>query len=142
MKESARIKWLNKMAFDVELNGHHFTIDANPRFGGENQGPKPKGLLLTSLAGCTGMDVVSILKKMKIEDYQLEINIEGELTEEHPRIYHTINLNFVFKGDQLPEDKIKKAVELSETRYCGVTEMLRRSSKIKTKIFLNGENIE
>ncbi len=142
MKESARIKWLNKMAFDVELNGHHFTIDANPRFGGENQGPKPKGLLLTSLAGCTGMDVVSILKKMKIEDYQLEINIEGELTEEHPRIYHTINLNFVFKGDQLPEDKIKRAVELSETRYCGVTEMLRRSSKIKTKIFLNGENIE
>ena len=142
MKESTRIKWLNKMAFDVELNGHHFTIDADPRFGGENQGPKPKGLLLTSLSGCTGMDVVSILKKMKIEDYQLEINVEGELTEKHPRIYHTINLNFVFKGEQLPEDKIKKAVELSETRYCGVTEMLRRSSKIKTKIFLNGENIE
>lgn len=141
MKESTRIKWLNKMAFDVELNGHHFTIDADPRVGGENQGPKPKGLLLTSLAGCTGMDVVSILKKMKIEDYQLEINVEGELTEEHPRIYHTINLNFVFKGDQLPEDKIKRAIELSEIRYCGVSEMLRRSSKIKTRIFLNGENI-
>lgn len=142
MKESTRIKWLNKMAFDVELNGHHFTIDADPKVGGENQGPKPKGLLLSSLAGCTGMDVVSILKKMKIEDYQLEIKVKGELTEEHPRIYHTINLDFIFTGDNLPTDKIKRAIELSKTRYCGVSEMLRKSSKIKTKIFLNGENIE
>ena len=141
MKESTRIKWLNKMAFDVELNDHHFTIDADPRFGGENQGPKPKGLLLTSLAGCTGMDVVSVLRKMKVKGYKLNIKVEGELTEEHPRIYHTINLDFFFTGDNLPTDKIKRAIELSEIRYCGVSEMLRRSSKIKTRIFLNGENI-
>lgn len=142
MKEISKIKWLNKMAFDIELNEHHFTIDADPKFGGENRGPKPKGLLLSSLAGCTGMDVVSILKKMKIEDYKLEINVEGELTEEHPKIYHTINLVYNFTGANLPENKIKKAVELSETRYCGVSEMLRKASTIKTKILLNGDKIK
>lgn len=142
MKEMSKIKWLNKMAFDIELNKHHFTIDADPKFGGENRGPKPKGLLLSSLAGCTGMDVVSILKKMKVEDYKLEINVEGELTEEHPKIYHTINLKYNFTGTNLHKNKIKKAVELSETRYCGVTEMLRKASKIKTKILLNGDEIK
>ena len=142
MKQTSTANWLGKMAFDIELNDHHFTIDADPKVGGENKGPRPKALLLSSLAGCTGMDVVSILKKMKVDDYRLKLNVEGELTEEHPKIYHTINLNYIFNGKDLPAEKLKRAVELSETRYCGVTEMLNKAATINSKIIVNGDEIK
>ncbi len=130
------------MAFDVELNGHHFLIDADEKVGGENRGPRPKGLILCGLAGCTGMDVVSILKKMRVEDYKLDIIVNGEQTKEHPKIYSSIYLEFVFVGVDLPIEKLKKAVELSETRYCGVSAMLKKSSEITIKIKLNGEYLK
>lgn len=142
MKQTSMANWLGEMAFDIELDSHHLIIDADLKVGGENKGPRPKGLLLSSLAGCTGMDVVSILKKMKVEDYELKLNVEGELTEEHPKIYHTINLNYIFTGKDLPIEKLKRAVELSETRYCGVTEMLRKAATINTKIVVNGDEIK
>ncbi len=142
MKQTSMANWLGEMAFDIELDSHHLIIDADLKVGGENKGPRPKGLLLSSLAGCTGMDVVSILKKMKVEDYDLKLNVEGELTEEHPKIYHTINLNYIFTGKDLPIEKLKRAVELSETRYCGITEMLRKAATINTKIIVNGDEIK
>ncbi|MDO9576272.1 MAG: OsmC family protein [Candidatus Cloacimonadales bacterium] len=129
------------MAFDAELNGHHFVIDADEKTGGENLGPRPKGLLLSSLAGCTGMDVVSILKKMKIENCVFNLEVTADSTEEHPKTYHTIHLNYIFEGNDLPVDKLKRAVELSETRYCGVSAMLRKAAEIKTRIILNGKDI-
>ncbi len=142
MKQTSTANWLGKMTFDIELDGHHLKIDADPKVGGKNKGPRPKGLLLSSLIGCTGMDVVSILKKMKVEDYKLKLVVDGELTEEHPKIYHTINLNYIFTGKDLPAEKLKRAIELSETKYCGVTEMLRNASKINTKIIVNGDEIK
>jgi putative redox protein len=141
MKHKSTVTFIDKMAFDVELNGHYFTIDAGAAVGGENRGPSPKGLMLSALGGCTGMDVVSILRKMKVPEYELNIDVSGELTDEHPKIYHTITVEFKFIGNDLPESKIKKAVELSETRYCGVSEMLRKASEIKMKICINGEEI-
>ena len=127
------------MAFDAELNGHHFTIDATDTVGGENKGPRPKGLILTAIAGCTGMDVVSILKKMKVTDYKLDIDVSGELTTVHPIVYHTISVEFKFEGENLPADKLQKAVELSETRYCGVSAMMRKAVKMNTIIYINNE---
>ena len=127
------------MTFDAELNGHHFFIDANESVGGKDRGPRPKGLLLTALAGCTGMDVVSILKKMKVENYNLNIDVKGDLTEMHPKYYNKIQVKFYFQGTTLNLDKIKKAVELSETRYCGVSEMFRKAAEISTQIYINGE---
>ena len=141
MKQKSTITFIDKMAFDVELNGHHFTLDASEQVGGEDKGPRPKGLMLSALGGCTGMDVVSILRKMKVTEYKLNIDVSGELTDEHPKIYHTITIEFKFKGNNLPESKIKKAVELSETRYCGVSEMLRKAAKLTTIIYINGEKI-
>ncbi|HHE37257.1 MAG TPA: OsmC family peroxiredoxin [Candidatus Cloacimonetes bacterium] len=141
MKNITKANWLDGMVFDVELNGHHFLIDADDKVGGTDKGPRPKGLVLSGLAGCTGMDVVSILKKMKIENYKLEVSVDAELTDEHPKIYDKINIYFIFSGENLPISKLKRAVELSETRYCGVSEMLRKTSDIKTKILLNGEEI-
>ena len=142
MSKGTKLKWLGGMAFDAELNDHHFTIDADERVGGTDKGPRPKGLLLSGLAGCTGMDVVSILKKMKVTEYELELNASADSTEEHPKYYHTIYLDYIFTGKDLPVGKIKKAVNLSETRYCGVSEMLRKSSKIITRIILNNEEIK
>ena len=78
---------------------------------------------------------------MKVEDYELKLNVEGELTEEHPKIYHTINLNYIFTGKDLPSAKLKRAVELSETRYCGITEMLNKAATINSKIIVNGDEI-
>ena len=141
MNQKSTIKFIDKMAFDVELNGHHFTIDAGEQVGGEDKGPRPKGLMLSALGGCTGMDVVSILRKMKVTEYELSIDVSGEPTDVHPKVYHTITIEFKFLGNNLSENKIKKAVELSETRYCGVSEMLRKAAKMKIKIYINGEEI-
>jgi len=141
MKQSSTVKFIDKMAFDIELNGHHFTIDASEEVGGENKGPRPKGLMLSALGGCTGMDVVSMLRKMKVTEYELSIDVSGEQTDEHPKIYHTITVEFRFSGSDLPESKIKKAVALSETRYCGVSEMLRKAAQMKIIIYINGEEI-
>lgn len=136
-----KLTWKGKMAFDAELNGHHFVIDADEKAGGENLGPRPKGLLLSGLAGCTGMDVVSILKKMKVENYTFDLEATADSTDELPKTYHTIYLNYIFEGDDLPVDKLKRAVELSEIRYCGVSAMLKKAAKIKTRVILNGEDI-
>ncbi len=141
MSSKSVVTWLEDMAFDVEVNGHHFTIDAEERVGGKDRGPRPKPLILASLAGCTGMDVVSILAKMKVKGYKFHLEVEADQTDVHPKYYHTIRLSYIFEGENLPIAKLKRAVELSETRYCGVSEMLRKSSKIITKILLNGEEI-
>ncbi len=133
--------WKNKMMFDSELDGHHVILDATDKVGGEDQGPRPKALLLTALSGCTGMDVVSILKKMKVENYKFWIEMDADMTEEHPKYYKKIYMNYVFEGSNLPVDKIKKAVNLSEERYCGVSAMLKKASEIETKILINGEEV-
>jgi putative redox protein len=135
----SKVSWRENMSFNVELNGHNFIIDATDKVGGKDQGPRPKGLLLSALGGCTGMDVVSILKKMKVDNYKLEIIVDANETTEHPKYYDKITIDYVFEGENLPIAKIKKAVNLSETRYCGVSEMLRKSSKIENIIHVNGE---
>lgn len=136
---TSKISWRNDMSFNVELNGHNFIIDATDKVGGKDQGPRPKGLLLSALGGCTGMDVVSILKKMKVENYKFEINVDANETTEHPKYYDKITIDYIFEGEDLPIAKIKKAVDLSETRYCGVSEMLRKAAKLETIIHVNGE---
>ncbi len=113
-----------KMAFEMEMDGHTLITDAAPEIGGEDKGPRPKRLLLAGLIGCTGIDTMSILKKMKVEVDDLEIHVEADNTEEHPKVYENIKIVYTFKGKDLPEDKIKKAVELSQERYCGVSQML------------------
>jgi putative redox protein len=133
--------WNGDMEFDSELNGHHMTIDANAEVGGHDKGPRPKGLLLTALTGCTGMDVVSILKKMKVDNYEFWLEADADQTSEHPKHYSKIYLAYNFKGQDLPVAKIKKAVKLSEDSYCGVSFMLKKAADFETKIFINGEEI-
>ena len=135
----SKITWKEDMAFNVELDGHNFAIDATAKVGEKNSGPSPKGLLLSALGGCTGMDIVSILKKMKIENYKLEIEVEADQTDEHPIIYKDIVIIYNFHGEDLSISKLKRAVELSETTYCGVSAMLGKAAKISNQIKVNGE---
>jgi putative redox protein len=136
MKNKVDVTWTEDMAFEAGVNGHKIMIDAVEAVGGKNRGPRPKPMLLLSLGGCTGMDVVSILKKMRVEYEGLNIEVEGELTEEHPKYYHTISIVYKFKGKDLPLDKLEKAVNLSQDRYCGVTAMLGKVARIEHRIIV------
>jgi len=131
------VTWTDEMAFDVELEGHHFMIDADEEFGGKNRGPSPKALLLSSLAGCTGMDVVSLLGKMKMPFDKFALEVEGEVAEKHPKSYTDIVIRYIFRGKELDRDKIEKSVKLSLDKYCGVHTMLAKSANVRHEIVLN-----
>jgi len=133
-KEQVKISWKDKMAFSAEVNGHEIMLDAAEKVGGENQGPRPKPLMLAALAGCTGMDVVSILKKMRVEVEDFNVSVEGDLTEEHPKQFSKMHVIYEFKGKDLPMDKLEKAVNLSEERYCGVSATYRQAMEITSEI--------
>ena len=114
--------------------GGSFDIDAAEAVGGTNKGLRPKALMLTSLAGCSGIDVASLLKKMRAEVEGMEIDVAAELTDEHPKYYKKVYVTYRFYGKDLKKDKIEKAVNLSIDKYCGVIEMFRRFAEIKTEI--------
>ena len=133
-KQEVKISWKDKMAFSANINGHEITMDAAEKVGGENGGPRPKTLMLAALAGCTGMDVVSILKKMRVEVEDFNVSVEGDLTEEHPKQFSKMHVIYEFKGKDLPMDKLKKAVSLSEERYCGVSATYHQAMKITSEI--------
>lgn len=134
--EVVSTKWLENMAFESEINGHRVIIDAKEEVGGNDQGPRPKPLMLAALGGCTAMDVVSILKKMRVEVKNLNVIVEGELTEEHPKYFHKMHVIYEIEGKDLPLDKIKKAVSLSEERYCGVSVVYRKALELTSEIVL------
>lgn len=130
------LNWTGDMSFEADVQGFKINLDAAESVGGKNKGPRPKPFLLVAAAGCTAMDVVSILKKMRVEFDDFDIQVNGELTDEHPKYYHSIHIKYIFKGKDLPMDKLEKAVNLSQERYCGVSVMLAKAAKITTEIVI------
>ena len=122
------------MEFSTELHNHTITIDLFDKDGGKNLGPEPKALMLVSLAGCTGVDVVMILNKMKVPFSRFSIDVEGQLTDTTPRTYHTVKVTYKIKVKKEDADKVKKAVTLSQEKYCGVSQMFRAFAKLETEI--------
>ncbi len=137
----AKVVWQEGMAFEAHLDGFNFTMDAHPAVGGQNKGPKPKGLTMISLAGCTAMDVISILGKMKVKPDLFEIVTDGAITEDHPKKFSAIVIKYIFKGTDLPQDKLKKAVNLSFENYCGVIATLKPVVDITYQIIVNDDVI-
>lgn len=131
MKSAVTLK--EGMNFIGDLEGFDISIDADAAVGGEGKGPKPKGLLLMSLAGCTAMDVISILRKMQQEPEAFSVETEGEVADEHPMVFTKIKITYRIKGD-VAHDKAEKAVSLSLDRYCGVTAMLRKACPVDFEI--------
>lgn len=135
MKHSISCTWKEKMAFESVVNGHTIPLDAEEQFGGTDAGPRPKPLILTALAGCTGMDVISLLSKMKQPVSWFNMEVEAELGEDHPKRYTKITLVYQFKSDDgLDVEKVEKAVNMSQEKYCGVASMLRDASDLEFRI--------
>ena len=122
------------MAFETEMDGHKLTLDAHEKVGGENKGPRPKPFMLLALAGCNAMDVISILKKMRVDVTDFDVTVEADSTEEHPKHYNKMHVIYEFWGDNLPQSKIEKAVNLSEERYCGVSVVYRKAMDVTTEV--------
>jgi len=121
MKETITTRWLNDLAFEAEVDGHKLYMDSSMEHGGKNTGPRPKPLMMVALAGCTGMDVVSILKKMKMDFEDFSVEAEGDVTEDHPKRFEGMKLIYRIKGKNIKRSNVEKAVNLSKTRYCGVS---------------------
>lgn len=134
MKSNYSTKWMSDMAFETEINGHKLIMDVSKEQGGNDEGPRPKALLIAGLTGCSGMDVVSILKKMRVQVDNFEMKVETELTEEHPKTYSKVHMIYEFAGKDLDEKKLNKAVSLSHERYCGVAAMLRKGTQLTYEI--------
>jgi len=128
-------EWKGGMTFESDnTSGNSFLMDDKVEGVEERSGLAPKALMLSSLAGCTGLDVISVLNKMKVTDYEFKMDVEGELTQEHPKYFHKVKVDYHFYGKDLNEKKIKKAVDLSVEKYCGVMEMFRQFAQVKTEI--------
>ncbi len=113
------------MRFDAESgSGHHVTLDADEHGGGEDSGFRPMELLLVGLAGCTGMDVISILRKKRQDMTGYEVHVWGVRAEEHPMVFVEITVEHVLTGHQIQPEAVARAIELSKERYCGAGAML------------------
>lgn len=131
-------KWKGGMAFESNNpSGLNFTIDASPDDGGQGAGFRPKALMLSSLAGCSGLDVASLIKKMKLEVDDFHIETIAHLTDEHPKYYDAVVIEYHFHGNKLNEGKLQKAVDLSVEKYCGVMEMFRQFASLEIKTIFN-----
>ncbi len=116
--------WKGGRAYDSFQNGAKIELNSGVGFG-------PKALLLTGLAGCSGIDVVEILEKMRVPFANLEIDAEAGQTEDHPKVFTTIRLTYKLKAEEEQREKIRKAIDLSLEKYCGVAAMLKKNSPIE-----------
>lgn len=128
---TAYLKQIKGITFAGKTSSNHWiTMDGPDKFGGSNGAIRPKELLLLALAGCTASDVVSILKKKRVKLDDFEINISAEMTEEHPKVFTKIDLEYVFYGKDINEKDVQRAIDLSQSTYCGVTAMLQKAMDI------------
>ncbi len=128
------------MAFESNNpSGHSLKIDIAKEDGGDSSGFRPKALMLSSLAGCSGLDIASLMKKMKLEVEEFHIETIANLTDEHPKYYDSVIIEYHFHGSNLKEDKLQKAVDLSVEKYCGVMEMFRRFAELEIKTVFHGK---
>jgi len=134
MKSSVTLK--HNMHFVGDLDGFDIPLDAGAVFGGRSKGPGPKGLMLTALAGCTAMDVISLLRKMEQEPEHFSVETEADVAGEHPRVFTAVRLVYRLKGD-LDREKVEKAVRLSQERYCGVNAMLKKAAPVSYRIVID-----
>lgn len=127
----ARVQWNGKMGF-VGISGtnHAVVMDVKPEHGGDGAAASPMEMVLMGLAGCSGIDVVSIIQKKRLDLHHMEIFLEAERAEEHPKVFTKINLKFVFKGEGLTEKALEDAVRLSIDKYCSVAGMLNKTATI------------
>lgn len=129
--KKAVVKQLRGITLAAKADTNHWVMmDGRDVSGGEGAASTPKELLLMALGGCTSMDVIPILKKMRVNLEGFEVRLTGNTREEHPQVFTDIHLEYVFYGDGIPDADVQRAIELSTTKYCSVSAMLRESVEI------------
>ena len=136
MKETISARWLNDLAFEAEVDGHKIYMDSSQEHGGKNTGPRPKPLMMVALAGCTGMDVAALLKKMRVDVQEFSVDVEGDVTEEHPKRFEGMKVIYRVKGKDISRKNVEKAVNLSISRYCGVSANYEKAFPITHEIII------
>ncbi|WP_409288144.1 OsmC family protein [Peribacillus sp. SCS-37] len=131
-----RISWNGQMSFTgITPSGHQIKMDAAPESGGTNSGPRPTELLLNAAAGCTAIDIISILQKMRLNPNSLQVVIDGERAKEYPQVFTSIHIHYILEGE-LPEEKVARAIQLSKETYCSVSNSL--NGRVTATYEING----
>lgn len=141
MVHEVETQWMGKMQFNALVNGHTIVMDAPERVGGEDNGPIPKPFVLTALSGCTGMDVVAILRKSEQEIDDFDMKVIGEISKHPPIEYIAIHLVYNFKGPENSKQAALQAVNDSQEKYCGVSSMLKKALPVSWEVNYNGNQI-
>ena len=137
--KTAFVKQVSGISLAGKTDSNHWIVmDGPPEFGGSDAGVRPKELLLLALGGCTASDVISILRKKRVALDDLEIRLSAEQTEDHPQVYTTIHVEYVFRGVEIRPEDVERAIELSETKYCPVQAMLRPAITITHSYRIEG----
>lgn len=134
-------QWMGKMQFNTLIDGHTIIMDAPERVGGEDQGPIPKPFVLTALSGCTGMDIVAILRKANRPTDDLSIKVIGEISKKPPIEYVSIHVIYDFKGNEENQQAALNAVTDSQEKYCGVSHMLKKVLPVTWEVNYNGPQV-
>lgn len=133
-------EWKEGMHFASEVNGNQIMLDAASQFGGSGKGSQPKELMLTALTGCTGMDVVSLLNKMRVPFGSFSVEARANLTQEHPKHYDRVHLIYRISARESDRDKIEKAINLSQDKYCGVSYMFKKFAEVSYEVNLSSQS--
>ncbi len=141
MKHEIESQWMGKMQFNALVNGHTIIMDAPERVGGEDQGPIPKPFVLTALSGCTGMDVIALLRKQGKQLTDLNLKVSGEISKQQPIEYVAAHIIYEMKGSAEDEQAALDAVMLSQEKICGVSSMLKKIIPVTWEVVYNEKEI-
>lgn len=136
----ASVSWNTKLTFTGNARGHETVMDTTLKNGGLNRGPSPKEILLESMCACAGIDVIAILEKKNLLPLTLDMSASAETKKTGPSVFEFVHLGFKASGNT-PASELIHAVELSMTKYCGVTAMITKVCPVTYEIFLNGEKV-
>lgn len=140
-KHEIETQWMGNMQFNALVNGHTIIMDAPERAGGEDSGPIPKPFVLTALAGCTGMDIVAILRKADVHINDFNMKVCGELSKQAPLQYIAMHIKYEFTGIEATKEAVIKAVTDSQEKYCGVSSMLKKAIPVTWEISFNNTKV-
>lgn len=135
-QHSIKTNWKENNTFETDLDGHKVAIDLGEESGGNDNGPRPKKLALVAASGCTGLDVIAILRKMRIEPENFDIRIDAEVSDEHPKTYTSMKITYEFEGDNLPKEKVERACKLSFDNYCGVIALFKKAIPVTYEVII------
>ena len=140
MSAQITLNWEKDLTFETLLDGHKVTIDRDMENGGNDEGPRPKALMLVALAGCSAMDVIPLFNKMRVRFEKVSIDVKAESSDTIPMVYTAFHMTYHIQGNKEDAAKIDKAIRLSQ-EYCGVSAMMKKIGPVTHRILLNGSEL-